>query len=461
MSFTDSLRSAVKERDEDSRSMPFFCKFTIIVIILGIAARLVLGVFMTHIFDMHHWGLVIQNINSGNGLYEITGYFYTPLWGYVLGLEAFFQDLIGVAVTGEHITAAFPLEGYTWYYIPTVTTIAFNLSVKLMFIISDLIVGYLIFWLLRDITKDKKKAMIGFALWFLCPFVMGSGMVIGMFDTICVLMTLLSVIMLRKERYLESGVMLCMATLMKFFPGFFIFVFAAFIMSRSRNEETRKNLLLFLVGIGATALILFLPQLLDGTIADSFLFITSRLSDGVGVDELGAVAGYAALFAYVLALIVSVIFALRIKRNDNREISDRLLFDALLIVTAVMFLYPALPQYILFILPLVLFAMAYDKRYTLSCYLLMIGTSIYVLAGGPTDLVAVAAYTDILNMDSLMGVIEAYIGPLLGTSLLQLIALIGAAIQYIGVLCILWTRFGERIKGLVRKHTGKEVASDR
>ena len=460
MSFIDTLRSAVKEKDEDSRSIPFFCKFTIMVMVIGIAARLILGVFMTHIFDMHHWGLVIQNINTGNGLYEITGYFYTPLWGYVLGIEAFFQDLMGVTMIGEHLTEVFPLEGYTWYYIPTVTTIAFNLSVKLIFIVSDLVVGYLIFWLLRDITKDKRKAMIGFALWFLCPFVIGSGMAIGMFDTICVLMTLLSVIMLRKERYLESGVMLCMATLMKFFPGFFIFIFIAYIMSKSRNEETRKNLMLFLIGIGAAALVLFLPQLLDGTIADSFLFITSRLSDGVGLDAIGAVAGYVALFAYILALLVSIIFALRIKRNDDGERSDRLLFDALLMVTAVMFLYPALPQYILFLLPLVLFAMAYDKRYILSCCLLMVGTSIYVLAGGPTDMVAIAAYTDILSLDSLMGVIEAYIGPLFGISILHLIAFTGAAIQYIGIVSILWIRFGERIKGLLKKNTDKETASD-
>jgi len=119
-----------------------------------------------------------------------------------------------------------------------------------------------------------------------------------------------------------------------------------------------------------------------------------------------------------------------------------------------------LPQYILFLLPLVLFAMAYDKRYILSCCLLMVGTSIYVLAGGPTDMVAIAAYTDILSLDSLMGVIEAYIGPLFGISILHLIAFTGAAIQYIGIVSILWIRFGERIKGLLKKNTDKETASD-
>jgi vacuolar-type H+-ATPase subunit I/STV1 len=251
-----------------------------------------------------------------------------------------------------------------------------------------------------------------------------------------------------------------MATLMKFFPGFFIFIFVAYILSKNRENEANKKLAMFFSGIAMTAFILFLPQLLDGTIADSFLFITSRLDEGVGLDAIGAVAGYAALFVYVLALVVSAVFALRIKKNCDERSSDRLLFDALLVTTAAMFLFPPLPQYVLLLFPFVIFAMRHDRRYMIPCCLLMIGTSVYALAGGPTDLVATAAYTGLLDMGSLMGIIGSYTGPFMGTSMMQLIGFIGAAVQYAGILWIMWVRFGENIKKLLHMHPEREGAGD-
>ena len=460
MSIAGRFMPSLKGKEEDSVSVPFLCRTILLLIVIGVVARLVIGLFMTHIYDMYHWGVVIQNINSGNGLYELTGYFYTPPWGYLLGAEAFFQDIMGITVIGEHLTEAFVMENIAWYYTSTVTTPAFNVSLKLMMLLSDLVVGYLIFWIVRDLTKDKRKAILGFAIWFLCPFVIALGSVIGMFDTISVLMTLLAVVMLRKDRYIEAGVMLSLATLMKFFPGFFIFFFIAYIMAKNRKDGTaNKKLVMFVAAVAVTAFIIFLPQLLDGTIADAFLFITSRLNEGVGPDNVGAIGGYAAILVYIAAIAVSIFFALRIKNNTDEKRSDALLFDALLVTTAVMFLYPPLPQYVLLLFPFVIFAMMhFDRRYRIPCVLLMIGTSIAALAGGPTDLVAVAAYTDLLNLDSVMGIIQGYTDPFMGSSPMMLIGLIGFAIQYIGILAVMWVRFGEAIKEFVRKRTHKEDA---
>lgn len=455
MEISSKIKAALTEKDSDSVSMPFWCRSVIIVLIIGMAARLLLGVFMTHIYDMYHWGVVIQNIYSGNGLYELTGYFYTPVWGYFLGLEAVFQDLMGVTDIGGHITEAFPMENIAWYYISTVTTPAFNISLKLIFLISDIVVGYLIFWLIRDITKDGRKAMIGFALWFLCPFVISAGSVIGMFDTLSVLMTLVAVIMLRKQRYLESGVMLCIATLTKFFPGFFILIFIAYIMAKENDKgAATKGLAMFLAGIAVTGFVIFLPQLLDGTIADTFLFITSRLNEGTGFDDIGSIGGYVAVIINILALAVSAVFAMRIKRKGDT--SDRLLFDAMLVTTAVMFLYPPLPQYVLMLLPFILFAMLYNKRYWIPCCILFIGTSMASLAGGFTDLVAIAAFTDLMDLDSLMGIINGYTTPYSGSPMM-IIGTLGSVIQYIGILSVLWIRYGERIKGMLRRRSDESV----
>jgi len=451
------IRSAVKDKDWASVTMPFLCRTILLIIVIGVALRIILGFFVTFVFDVYHWGVVIQNINSGNGLYEMTGYFYTPPWGYILGLEAFLQDIFGLANIGERITDAFLLESIDGFFVATVTTIAFGMSIKLLFLLCDIVVGYLIFWIIRDLTKDKRKAILGFALWFLCPFVMTVGAIIVQFDTISVMITLLAVIMLRKERYIESGVLLCLATLLKLFPGFFVFLFIAHILSKHREDGTAtKKLIMFFVSIAVTAFIIFLPQLLDGTIASAFSFITSRVSDGVGTSAIAAIGGYVAILAYIAAAIVSILLALRIKNNTDKERSDSMLFDALLVTTAVLFLYPPLPQYVLLLLPFVIFAFMKDARYKLPLILLMIGTTIVTIAGGPMNLAALAAYTDLIDMGSVMGMVRAVNSTFLGFTTIQIFGFIGYAIQYIGILSVLWIRFGERIKETVRKITHKE-----
>ena len=448
--------NAAEEKGEGHGAMRFLCKPVIIILVAGIALRLILDLFLTQAYDFYHWGVIVQNINSGNGLYELTGYFYTPPWGYILGLEAFFQDLFGITVTGVHATGMFPAEGVTGSTTSTITAIAFNMSVKMIFLISDIAVGYLIFWLVRDITKDRKKAAAGFALWFLAPCVMTVA-AMGMFDTLCVLMTVMAVIMLRKDRYIESGVMLSMAALMKFFPGFLIFIFIAYIISKNREDGTSvRKAVMFITACAATAFVLFLPQLLDGTFMDSFLFITSRVDEGMGAGIIGTIGAYAALIVYAVVIVISVILALRMKNITDREKLDTALFDTLLIAMAAIFIYPPTPQYILLLLPLVIIALNHNRRYIIPYCLLTVGAAVASVSGWPLGLASVAVHTDIIDLGALIGIIQGYTSPLIGISAMEIVSLAGLAVQYIGVLYILWIRFGERIKDAVRNRTARK-----
>jgi uncharacterized membrane protein YhdT len=461
MSIFGKFAAALKEKDEDSRSMPFFCKYVILIIIIGVAARLIIGFFMTYVFDIYHWGVVIQNINSGNGLYELTGYFYTPPWGYLLGSEALFQDLLGITTIGTRPTEALLLEVIEGFYLGTVTTIPFNMAMKLMFIISDLIVGYLIFWLIRDITKDRRKAVVGFAFWFLCPFVITVGQITVQFDTISVLITLLAVIMLRKDRYIESGVLLCIAALLKLFPGFFIFIFIAYIIAKNRDAGAKGKAAMFLGAVAVTAFILFLPQLLDGTVASAFSFITSRVSEGTGTSTLASFGGYVALLAYIAAAVVAVILALRIKNDRNKEGLDALLFDSLQILTVVMFLHPPLPQYVLLLLPFLLFAMTSEPRYRTACYLLMIGTTLVTLVGWPMNLAALTFHTGMLDTGLWTDMVNGIMTPVFGHPITDYLGTIGYVTQYLGILYAGWVRFGEDIKRILRERADAKRAAQR
>ena len=421
------------------------------MLIIGIIVRLVVGFFMTYVFDMQHWGVVVQNINSGSGLYEITGYFYTPVWGYILGMGSFLQDIIGIDLIGARLTEMLSIEEVE-YFVATYTTPAFNMGIKILYLISDIVVGYLIFWLIRDYTGNHKKAVLGFALWFLCPLVISVGFIIGMFDTIVALMTLLSVIMLRKGRYMEAGALLALASLTKFFPAFLAPVFIAYIISKHLADDTaKKNTAFFIIGAAVMSIIILLPQMLDGTFADCFLFITSRISNGMGSSIVGTIGGYVAVVAYALALLIAVLYAKKLIKLENKGDLDKKMLDAMFVIVTILFIYPPLPQYILLLLPFLIFMAVSNKRYMLPLILLMIGTTLATAQGGPIDLVAIGAFTDILSLDSLLPMIDAYTTPIFGIPLIKIVGGIGLVIQYAGILTILWIRFEDDIRKFIAK----------
>ena len=51
------------------RKYPFFTGLALLILILGLAARLVLAPLFTYPFDIEHWGVILQNTESGNGLF--------------------------------------------------------------------------------------------------------------------------------------------------------------------------------------------------------------------------------------------------------------------------------------------------------------------------------------------------------------------------------------------------------
>ena len=59
--------------------------------VIALAVRLIIMPLVSHDFDIYHWALVIENIQTGDELYGLDGYYYTPTWGYVL---AFFSLMV-------------------------------------------------------------------------------------------------------------------------------------------------------------------------------------------------------------------------------------------------------------------------------------------------------------------------------------------------------------------------------
>lgn len=418
----------------------FFRKEVLVVLIIGLVIRYFVGFFLTYTYDVHSWALIISNFESGNGLYDVAGFNYTPPWGYILGTFSVIAEMFGLDVFGERFTEALPVEEIEgWFFSASAPSIAFALAIKTMYFIVDIAVGYAIYWIVGERTSDDRKALIGFALWFLCPLVIAVGGIGGMFDTFTVLLTLLTVIFLMRDRYLLAGMCLGTAALMKIFPGVFVFVMIAYVILKHRGDgKAVPALVQSFIGLASIIVILLLPQILDGTLSDCFGFLTSRAGDGMGVG--GDLVTYGTIAAYAAILVVTLLLAYRTARGSGND-PDGTLLTMLMVNGAVLFLYPSTPQYIMLLIPfLIVQLVTVDSRYRVPYILFAIGTTMFSLGGNATFLIPLAGFTDLVSMDTVLAGVEWFHTSFaFGIAPIHIIYYGGAALQYLGTLMTLFT----------------------
>lgn len=416
----------------------FLCRAVIMIIAVGIVLRVVVGTLCTGAFDVQSWALIISNFESGNGLYDLTGYYYAPPWGYILGAFSEVAEHLGLGFFGERVTAALPIEQYNWYFSANLPSVSFALSVKLMFFICDIAVGYLIYWIIMDRCGDQRKAVAGFGLWFLCPFVITVCASAGMFDTFSVLMTLLCIVFLMRDRCLLAGMMISVAALMKLFPAFLVFVFIAYILVKHRGDGRGPRLVLeAAVGAAVMAAVMLLPQILQGDLSECFSFLTNRVNavEGSGYTDF---TGMAVVVAYVLIGLFSIAAGYLMWRARPED-ADRALLSASLIVTIVMFLYPSTPQYLVLLAPFVILQLALgERRYRNPMILFAFGTTLFSMAGNATLLLSFGEYAGITDVGAVMGWAGWFQQPgLFGLSPMSFLYYLGGVLQYAGTLYIL------------------------
>ncbi len=139
-----------------------------VLILAGLAVRLVLMPLFSFNIDLTYWMKVFDLIDGGNDLYSVGGYYYTPIWGYVLGAMDALAHLLGITDFGTVAPEMYPYQGKDYSISPYITSIAFNVLVKIPLVLTDVAVGYLLYAFVRRIS-DRGKALIACALWFLFP----------------------------------------------------------------------------------------------------------------------------------------------------------------------------------------------------------------------------------------------------------------------------------------------------
>ena len=417
-----------------NRKYVFSAGLALWILILGLAIRLVFVPVFTYPFDIEHWGVILQNTESGNGLFGLTGYFYTPAWGYILGFEDLIINLLPGMTYGERFTDLLEIEGMVFpYQTATTTTPVFNFAMKLPLILVDVLVGYLIYRLVMSECGDERKAAIGFGLWFLCPIVIYMSSVQAQFDCISALLTLLCVLLVRRNLFFLAGVIFTIAALIKFFPAFCIFLLCVYVVKATPGRLSWKNLFLSVSGAVLTALVIFLPQILDGTVMNAFSFVFGRTSE---YDLMLMLRTYPFIAVTLVMLVVLAIFAWRM--DDARRKQDFLVL--ILAMLSICTIFSPGPQYWIVYLPLLSYYIACRdrNRALLICLIAMaILTTTAAFFNNSFSLLTTASeYLHLCEPQTVISWMHALDTPVFGIPLTQLVVLIVEFIQLIIMILI-------------------------
>ena len=418
----------------------------IVTIVIGIIIN-ILMMTLAFVYDTNYWAIVVKNIQMGEGLYGLDGYYYTPVWGYILGFvsmfDSFFFDIGGMGVRLMELLGY--ENGNFMDFSANVTSIGFMMSYKLVIMIFDMVLAYLMYWLVKDVTKDERKAQLAFILIFLCPTIFASYTVLGMPDVVSATMLTLSIVLLRRNHLMSAGACFAVAVLNKFFPALVFFPIVTYAFSRGADKkEGAENVMKAFAGALLMSIIIMLPHLLDGNIMSAFSFLTDRATVSSEEGILDYLISYSAVLVTLAAIAVSLFLGIRLMRDrsEGDEINRFMWYS--LVSLAVMFIYPPNPQYTMSLFPFLVYCIVILPKGLMGSWISMsVGGFMQSISALPTLLLPLAVFTGIMSVDAVMAATEMLCGNL-PLTYMEVFAIVGNVIQYIGILSILYYTYTHR-----------------
>lgn len=409
------------------------------VLLLALAVRLVLMPLLAYDFDLYHWGVIIQNIESGNGLYDVAGYYYTPAWGYIMGLLTGIMELLGgPGDFGNRFTELLPVEDLVCrFHVATITTIDFNLFMKAFFVIVDFAVAALLYRFVEERTSDIRRAVMAVAIWLFCIPVIYMSAIQGMFDNVSALLMLLIVYLLYRDRAFVAGMVFGCSVLLKFFPAFTILVLVGYLRAKHRDDGLAvRRIAEAAAGALIVVGILYMPQILDGTFADSLSFVFGRVGNTTPIQH---VFSYVQMFVMVAGMIVTGALMFRTREDVDRRFLE---YTTMALVFAV--LLSNTPQYMIVFVSLIATMIVMGRReFLMPLTVAALGSFMNaVVINNFSLLLSLSEYTSLISPDwvlSAMQGLESVV--LLGQTSVSLFCGIGGFIEFIGLLLMLMIYF--------------------
>ena len=392
-------------RNTDAKAVAIFLA---VVVAVGFAIRIPAGMALNYGYDVHHWAIIMANASSGNGLYGLTGYFYTPVWGYILGFMNLVQQAcLTLGETAFRVPEALGFESYDGWISANTTSMTYSFWVKLPLYLVDLLVAYLVYVVVLDYTGDRRKALIGFALWFLNPLVILAPAVQGMFDNITALLTLVGFMCIRRRLYFCTGIMMGLAILLKLFPVFLLPLMVAYVLVKE-GRDIRMGLVSILVaaaGVLIVAAVIFVPQLMDGTLSYCFTFLTARADNGG--SQWDAIAGMGTVVIYLVIILLCILLALVFYRTAGKDLDNEFL-RYMLVNLVLMFIFPPTPQYLVLLMPfLIIYVTVSDRRFLRPLILLAVFSSLYILSNNFSLLLTLACDSNLIAVSTVVSLSDA------------------------------------------------------
>lgn len=197
----------------------------LLILAVGLGVRLLLAPFTGHPFDMYVWHQAVAQDIAGQGPVYAT----SPMMSYTLYVVSFpyriLRDVFGVSPMPVSSLSVEMRSAIGWTTPPgatvsVVTDPLFNMLVKLPFIISDVVAGFLLYRLVSRFW-GMNKGLLAFSLWFLNPMLIWVSAVWGMFDSLPALFSVLAIYFIETKRSLWAGTSLAVATGYKLYPLLF------------------------------------------------------------------------------------------------------------------------------------------------------------------------------------------------------------------------------------------------
>jgi hypothetical protein len=343
-------------------------------LILGILVRLLLIPISGHPEDMAVWyNLSLRIVSSGPFSVSL----FPPVQSYFLLIPiSFFHNWLSPIL---HITAT-PIGSLAkdLVFYPGIQTVVpdrlFIVLIKLPMLITDICGAFLIGKIFQRILKRKDLGQKAMVFWFLNPCLIWISAVWGMWDSVAVFFSLLSVYFLLTNRVAFSSISLFVGIITKMYPLFFVFPFAIYLIRR----RSRVDVLKFFAVLFALFIIFipFLPSV-ETFFYDYFspnvrLFdsLTNPPAFGLTYWSLMQVSSLPStqLFFQIIAVVSSVltisclvfVYYRIYKMNFKLEIS--LFLSLFIIISAVFLSYRlVLEQWFVWLLPLLIILLTTGK----------------------------------------------------------------------------------------------------
>lgn len=330
----------------------------IVITLVGLIIRYFVGVLFTYPTDINYWVLVSENLISGENLFGLPGYYYTPVWGYFMSVISAIAGFIGIPM-GEYIPE---LVGGSmamdWKIV--LPSISYTLLVKSFLFAFDLLVAFVLYRIGRIIFNERRATLM-FAIWFLCPFTIIISSIRVMFDNLEILFMLLSLLMVLERRFSWAGVMMGLSLMTKPYGIFLAILLIGYLYAHSRSM---KIVMSYVLSAIITGVLVAVPIMASGQIEESLIWLTSRVDGGGGYN----------VTLYLMPAFVIVSLAASLIIACFRLDSFRLLVGVAMIITSAMLVVPGNIQYYLLLFP---FLLLFESRCTYPAHFMFLLLSVF------------------------------------------------------------------------------------